>query len=193
MKAPATVKPPAGPALGLLEIASIARGVVVADAMVKRAAVDLLWSRPVSPGKHLVAVWGEVAEVDEAMGAGLLAAGDKLVDRLFLPQAHAQLGQVLPGERRAVTIGALAVVETATVAATVVAADAAAKAAEIELVEMRLAMGLGGKAFFTLTGELDQVEAARAAAEAAIDPTALIATELIPAPHDDLVRKGVVF
>ena len=39
------------PALGLLEITGIARGLVVADAMVKRARVELLRSHPIDPGK----------------------------------------------------------------------------------------------------------------------------------------------
>ena len=52
-----------GPAIGLLELQSIARGVTVADALVKRAAVQLVLNRPVSPGKHLVLCGGEVGDV----------------------------------------------------------------------------------------------------------------------------------
>src|SRR5882724_586296 len=71
-----------GPALGVLEIGSIARGVVVADAALKRAPAVLLSSRAVSGGKHLVMLEGGVAEVEEAMHAGALAAGDRLLDRV---------------------------------------------------------------------------------------------------------------
>jgi microcompartment protein CcmL/EutN len=39
-----------GPAIGLIEVQSIARGITVADAMVKRAQVQLVVNRPVSPG-----------------------------------------------------------------------------------------------------------------------------------------------
>ena len=82
---------PSLPALALLEIATLARGVVVADAVAKRAQVQLLLCEPVSPGKYLVLFAGGVAEVDESLGAGAQAAGEALVDRLFLPQAHEQL------------------------------------------------------------------------------------------------------
>jgi microcompartment protein CcmL/EutN len=74
-----------GPALGLVETSSVARGFVVADQMVKRAPVALVASRAVSPGKWLVLVTGEVADVEEAMAAGVDAAGHTLVDRLELP------------------------------------------------------------------------------------------------------------
>ena len=47
-----------GPSLGILELSLIARGLVVADAMMKRAEVELLATRPVSGGKHLVVVAG---------------------------------------------------------------------------------------------------------------------------------------
>ncbi len=78
-------------ALALLEVSSIARGVVVADAVAKRARIELLQCGPVSPGKYLVLFAGGVAEVDESLAAGAAAAGDSLLDRLFLPQAHEQL------------------------------------------------------------------------------------------------------
>jgi len=184
-----------GPALALVEVASIARGHRVADAMVKRAPVELLRVEPVSPGKLLVLVAGDVASVDEAFRAGLEVAGDAKLDALFLPNAHEQLPGAVRGEARAgdaaqrETIDALAVVETTTVAATILAADAAAKAARVRLIEMQLARGIGGKAFFVLTGALEEIEAAVEAALGAIDAAAVCGTEIIAAPHGDLVAR----
>jgi microcompartment protein CcmL/EutN len=181
-----------GPSLALIEVASIARGHRVADAMVKRAPVELLRCDPVSPGKLLVLVAGDVASVDEAYRAGLEIAGDATLDKLFLPQAHEQLPGALRGEARAgdaVGVGALGFVETKTVAATILAADAAAKAAVVRLIEMQLARGIGGKAYFVVTGALDEVEAAVEAAVGAVDASAVYATEIIAAPHADLVAR----
>jgi microcompartment protein CcmL/EutN len=178
----------AGPAIGLVETSSIARGLVVADAMVKKAPVALAFARPVTPGKHVVIVAGEVAEVDEAMAEGARLAAQTLIDRLFLPQAHAALLRALGGGRRASGLSALGIVETFSVAATLAAADAACKAAEVELAELRLADGLGGKAYFVVTSTLDLVEAALAAAARALEPGLLVTTELIAAPHPDLIE-----
>jgi len=50
----------------VLEISTIARGVVVADAALKRAPAVLLSSRAVSGGKHLVMLEGGVAEDEDA-------------------------------------------------------------------------------------------------------------------------------
>jgi microcompartment protein CcmL/EutN len=166
---------------------------VVADVMVKRAPIVLLRATPVSPGKFVVLVSGAVADVEEAFEAGTRAAEATLVDRLLLPQAHEQLSPAIAYERSAVAIEAVGVVETYSVASTVLAADAAAKAAAVVIVEMRLAVGLGGKGYFTLTGQLDQVEAALGAAIRVLDGALLVGTELIPAPHADLKARRLIF
>jgi len=94
------------------------------------------------------------------------------------------------GEARAsVAVGALGIVETATVAATILAADAAAKAAAVRLIEMQLARGIGGKAYFIVTGALDEVEAAVEAGVGVLDAAMVRATEIIAAPHEDLVAR----
>jgi len=182
-----------GPALGLIETCSIARGMVVCDSMVKRAAVDVLEAFTVSPGRFVILVAGEVAEVEESLAAGLTSAAEELLDQLFLPHPHLRL---LPAIRRlpvtpAPTIEAVAIYETTTIASTLLAADAALKAAEVELLEVRLATGIGGKAYFLLTGLLHEAQAALEAARAAIEAARTVKVELIPRPHPDFIRAVV--
>jgi microcompartment protein CcmL/EutN len=181
----------AGPALGLIETASVARGLVVVDAMVKRAPVTLVLQRTVSPGKHVVLVSGAVAEVEEAMRAGVEIAARALVDRLELAQVADGLLRALAREAPPPPeddTRALGIVETLSLAASLLAADAAAKAAAVEIVELRLGDGLGGKAYFVLAGEQADVEAGLFAAETAIAPALLVGRELIARPHVDLLQ-----
>jgi microcompartment protein CcmL/EutN len=189
---PPSPSPATGPALGLVELASVARGMVVADAMVKRALITLVQAHPVTPGKFVVVVAGGEEEVEQAMGVGLELAADTLVDRLYLPKADPQLapamgGTVQLGQLR--ELAALGIVETFSVAAAVLAGDRAVKAAEVRLVQLRLARGLGGRAFFVLTGELHQIEAAVEAGRSIIHDGMLLTTEIIPRPHSDLLRE----
>jgi microcompartment protein CcmL/EutN len=177
-------------ALALVELASIARGHRVADAMLKRAPVTLVRADAVSPGKFLVLVEGRVAAVEESFRAGADVAGDRIVDRLFLPQPHATLWPALAGGATAAAgVDSLGVIETTTVAAAVAAADAAVKAARVHITEMQLGRGIGGKAFFTVTGPLAEVEAAVEAALAVLDGERVHTTEIIAAPHADLAAK----
>jgi microcompartment protein CcmL/EutN len=187
---------PRGPALGVLEIATIARGVVVADAALKRAPAVLLSSRAVSGGKHLVMLEGGVAEVDEAMQAGGNAAGALLLDRVTLPAADPQVWPMLGapvtspdwhGDRGA---EAVAILETRTVCAAIAAADAACKLADVTVRDVRFAVDLAGKAYFTLTGTLDAIEAAAGAAGDAAGER-LVGREVIAQPSPDL--RGRLF
>lgn len=178
----------AGPALGLLELDSIARGYVVADAVLKRAPVTICLAEPASPGKYLLLFSGGVAEVEESFQAGVEAAGSALLDRLLLTQVDEGLVEALKGTpARAPKVGeSVAVVETQTVAATLLAADTALKRAEVTLARLQLARGVGGKGWFLLTGALHMVEAALEGVHGAVQAPLLLATELIQSPHPEL-------
>lgn len=187
-----------GPALGLLELSTIARGVVVADAALKRAPAVLLSSRTLSGGKHLVILEGGVAEVGEALEAGARAADQRLLDRCELALADSQVwpmlvegGVVAPADWAAdPDAEAVAIIETATVCAAIAAADAACKAADVVVRDVRLAVDLAGKAIFTLTGSLDSVDAAADAARAAAGDR-LVELERIAQPAPEL--RGRLF
>jgi microcompartment protein CcmL/EutN len=178
-----------GPALGVLELSSIARGVVVADAALKRAPALLVHSRAVSGGKHLVMLEGGVAEVNEAMAAGRLSAGTLLLAHVELAQADAQVWPMLgapvapPDWSSEPTAEAVAIIETTTVCAAIAGADAACKVAEVVVRDVRFAVDLAGKAYFTLTGSLDSVEAAAEAARALAGDGATIEVIAQPAPE----------
>lgn len=191
LRAPAQTIVAAGPALGLVEVQSIARGITVADAMVKRAQVALLLNRPVSPGKHLSLCTGEVADVEEAMEAGLARAGTALCDQLLLTQVHEEVLAVLQRTERQPLIedDSLGIIETFSAASTLLGADGACKAAEVRLFELRLCDGLGGKGFVVLVGTQDMVEAALGAAEKLLTPGLLLGTELIARPHPDMLAS----
>jgi microcompartment protein CcmL/EutN len=185
-----------GPALGVLEIGQIARGVVVADAALKRAPALLVHSRAVSGGKHLVILEGGVAEVEEAMAAGKRAAAEHLVAWVELQQAHDQVWPMLgapvapPDWNADPSAEAVAIVETRTVCAAIAAADAACKAAAVDVRDVRFAVDLAGKAYFTLTGDLDAIQASAAAADAAAGDHR-VGLEIIARPAPDL--RGRLF
>lgn len=185
-----------GPALGVLEIGTIARGVVAADAAMKRAPAVLLSSRAVSGGKHLVMLEGGVAEVEEAMAAGVLAAGPHLLDRVELAAADDQVWPMLgapvapPDWSADPEAEAVAIIETKTVCGAIAAADAACKAADVTVRDVRFAVDLAGKAYFTLTGALPAIQAAAEAAnEAAGDR--IVGLEVIAQPSPEL--RGRLF
>jgi microcompartment protein CcmL/EutN len=176
-----------GPALGLFELESLARGVVVADVLVKKAQVHLAIAEPTTPGKYLLVFSGPVAEVDEAFRAGEEAGGAMIIDRLFLPQVSPALVSMLEGATASSDLeDSLGIMELHTVAATLLAVDTALKRAQVKLTHLQLARGIGGKGWFTIAGAQHDVEAALEGAAAAVQPSLLVATEFVRRPHADL-------
>jgi microcompartment protein CcmL/EutN len=148
------------PAIALIELGSIAAGMFAADKMVKRSPVELLRAGTVQPGKYLILIGGGTAEVGESYREGMLAAPNEILDEVFLPDVHAQVVKALEGSRAFEKYNSLVVLETSLIAAILRASDAAVKGAQVELAEVRLGSGLGGRGFAVLTGDLTDVEAA---------------------------------
>jgi microcompartment protein CcmL/EutN len=178
-------------AIGVLELCSVARGVEVADAVLKEAHVEMLFATPVQPGKYVMLFTGAVADVRASANRGAALAASDLVDQLVIPQVHEQIVPMLKrkGGRINGTLDAIGVVETTTVAATIASADIALKTATVDLIDVRVANGLGGKSFFTLTGEVSDVRSSVAAGARSAQERGLLAREVvIPSPHPELVR-----
>lgn len=177
-------------AIGVLETSSVARGIEVADAVLKEAQVEMLFATPVHPGKYVMLYTGSVQDVRASTVRGAALAGGDLVDQLVIPQVHSQVVPMIKRTGRINgTLDAVGVVETNTVASTIASADVALKTATIDLVDIRLANGLGGKSFYVLTGEVSDVKSSVAAGAKVAQERGLLAREVvIPSPHRELVR-----
>jgi len=175
------------PALALLEFSSIAAGIQAADAMVKRAPIDVIKAGTVQPGKYLVLIGGLVADVEESLAAGREIGGAAAVDFVYLPQVHPQVVESIGGRRIPQVTDALGVIETTTVAAAIHAADAGIKGAEVQLVEVRLADGLGGKGIVLFSGLVADVEAAVEIGMGVLEgPELLVRQVVIPQLHPEM-------
>jgi microcompartment protein CcmL/EutN len=179
-------------AIGVVEVLSIPLGVLAGDRMLKTAQVGLLTAQTACAGKYIVAVGGEVAAVKSAVEAGREAAATALVDSVLIANVDPRVMAAMAGASDVGDVLAVGVVETFSLASAIRAADMAVKAARVELIEIRLGRGLGGKSFFVVTGEVAAGEAALQATEAGGGPEEegiLIAGKVvIPAPHRDMIR-----
>lgn len=177
------------PAIALIEFNNIADGITAGDAMVKKSPIAMLKIGTVSHGKFLVLIGGSTASVDEAYYEGLRVAGPSVIDSLLLPDVHPQVHAGLLGTKQDCHSESLGILETSSVAAVIRAADAAVKGAEVDIVEMRLADGYGGRGFVLFTGHIEEVQAAMEIGQSAIaDRQATLATRIIPALHPEMSR-----
>lgn len=177
-------------AIALVELNSIAQGITTCDEMLKVAPVTLMLAMTICPGKYITLVGGEVSAVTSSFRRGVETGTQFVVDSLLIPNIHEQVFPAVMGTGAAKAIRSLGVIETFSVASAIVAGDGAAKAAKIELLELRLAQGLAGKSFVTMTGDVSDVTAGVRAGVALIkDGGMLVRDVVIPRPHDDLKQR----
>jgi microcompartment protein CcmL/EutN len=178
--------------IGLIELTSIAAGFQACDAMLKAAGVDLMLSRSICSGKYIVMVRGDVAAVQASVEAGVAGARSSVIDSFVIPNLHESVFPAIAGAANVEELEALGVVESFSVAALIEGADAAVKAANVRLIEIRLAMALGGKAFVTLTGNVAAVDAAVDAASQVVGQKGMLVNKVvIPSPRRELLSEMI--
>ena len=178
--------------IGLIELSSIAGGMEAADAMLKAASVEMVLARTICSGKYMVLVRGDVAAVEAAVAAGSTAGGFSVIDSFIIPNVHESVFPALSGISKVETLEALGIIESFSVASLIEGADAAVKAANVKLIEVRLAMALGGKAFVTLTGTVAAVTAAVDAGARLIAKKGLLVNKVvIPQPRPELLSEMI--
>lgn len=175
-------------AIGLLELKNITRGILAADAMLKAANVEILMAQAMCPGKYVVMVAGDVGAVQSAVKTGTSVSGsENVVDEFVLSNLHDSVFPALSGCTEIKEVRSLGIIESYSVASAIIAADTAVKASNVELIEVRLARGMGGKAMVTLTGDVGAVTAAIRAGSNAIKDSGFLVDQLVlPAPHNAL-------
>lgn len=178
--------------LGLIELTSIASGFQTCDAMLKAANVDLVLARSICSGKYMVMVRGDVAAVEAAVSAGTSACRFSVIDSFVIPNLHESVFPAINGAAKVEALEALGIVESFSVASLIEGADAAVKAANVQLIEIRLAMALGGKAFVTLTGNVAAVQSAvEAGAQVVGQKGMLVNKVVIPHPRPELLNEMI--
>ncbi|MCQ2561023.1 MAG: BMC domain-containing protein [Clostridia bacterium] len=177
-------------AIGFIELNSIAKGIETADIVLKTAEVGLLFSKAGCPGKYYILFHGDVAAVQASVDTGVVTGGDHVIDSCVIPNIDEKVIKAINMTSLPEEMNAIGIMEFYSVTASVYGADAAVKAAEVELVDVRLGTGIGGKSFVILTGE---VAAVRAAVECGVNTKAaegmLISSVVIPSPHPELLES----
>ncbi len=191
-----------GPALAMIDIDDIPRGLLALDALAKEAWVDVLSAGTVQDGRYLILFGGQVEPVQRAYRRALDTAGPKVRDAVLLPWAEERIAPAivdgvvhLDDDHDKDTLG---VMQNNTSPTLLRAVDAALKGALVDLIQLRVADGLGGRAIATLWGRTHDVEAAIEVAEGATrsGETAGWSTSVVRNADDTLkraVRNGTRF
>jgi microcompartment protein CcmL/EutN len=180
--------------VGIIELSAIHKGFEVQDAVLKNANVDKLVARTICSGKYLVLVRGGVADVADALRVAKDTGAYAVISAIAVDNVDPAVLSAIVGATaiESAPPEAVLIVETFSVASAIKAADACVKEAAGQLLRVHLAMAIGGKAFFVMTGTIDDLKSARTRAlELLKDDGMLVGTSLIPSPHADVLREMI--
>ena len=174
-------------AIGVIELKNIPKGVEATDAALKSAGVEVVAAHPSCPGKYEIILTGSISNVTAAVSHVLSKFDGYVLDSSVMGRIDEQVISALFGTQKTERKGSLGLIETFSAATTIKAADLAVKTAKVEIFDLRVSRGMGGKGVVMLTGEIGDVAAAvEAGANYAATSGQLSSQSVIAAPHADL-------
>lgn len=176
----------------MIEFKSVAAGMTATDIMVKTSEVDIVEAQTVCPGKYIAIITGDLSAVKASVDTAMDMGGENGIDSFVLGNPDESIFPAILGttDVSADDVNALGVIETFDAAQIIVAADNAVKTSDVRLIEIRLARGMCGKSYVTLTGEVAAVKAAVDRAKEVVGRSGmLLDTTVIARPDRKFINK----
>ncbi len=176
--------------IGALEFTSISRGMYVADAIVKKADVEIIYFKTICPGKFLIIVAGDEGEVETSIDYGVSIAGKMLFDSFKVHAVSPAIIQGIRGKYESLgTQDAVGIVETRKVCTGIKALDIVLKSAAVTVIRIYLAFTIGGKLVFAVTGSVSSIEYGISEAKKVLSEGEIENIAIIPSPDKDIVEN----
>ena len=177
-------------AIGVIELKSIPKGVEAADAALKSAGIEMVSAHPSCPGKYEIVLTGSISNVTAAVSHVENRFDSYVIDSSVMGRIDEQVITALFGTGEGEKKGSLGLIETFSAASAIKAADIAVKTARVEIYDLRVSRGMGGKGIVMITGDVGDVTAAvEAGANYAKDVSMLSSYTVIAAPHKELWQQ----
>ena len=174
-------------AIGVIELKSIPKGVEAADAALKSSGIEMVSAHPSCPGKYEIILTGSISDVSVAIQHVNKRFDGYVIDSAVMGKIEEQVIQALVGTQVGERKGSLGLIETFSASSAIKAADIAVKTARVEIYDLRVSRGMGGKGVVMLTGDVGDVTAAvEAGANYAKELSTLSSFTVIAAPHSEL-------
>lgn len=173
--------------IGVIEIKNVPKGIEAADAALKSAGIEMVSSHPSCPGKYEIILTGSISNVTASINHVNQRFDGYVIDSSVMGRIDQQVITALFGTHTGTKSGSLGIIETYSAPTIIKAADIAVKTAKVEIYDLRVSRGLGGKGVVMITGEVGDVTAAvEAGAEYAKQTGQLSSTSVIASPHAHL-------
>lgn len=178
--------------LGMIEFKTVSSGVFAADKMVKSADIKMIEAQVVCPGKYIALFEGSLSAIQSAVDVVKTSCSQSMISTFVMGNPNPDLFPAIYGTTHVEKMQALGVLETYDGASAIVAADEAVKTAAVHLIELRIAKGMCGKSYFTLTGEIAAVEAAINRAKQSASESGMYLDSQVIAQVDPQISKSLL-
>ena len=173
--------------IGVIELKNIPKGVEAADAALKSAGVEMVSAHPSCPGKYEIILTGSISNVTASVEHVLEKFEGYVIDSSIMGRIDEQVIAALFGMQKTEKKGSLGLIETFSAATTIKAADIAVKTSRVDIYDLRVSRGMGGKGVVMLVGEIGDVTAAVEAGSAYAKTSGQLSSySVIAAPHEEL-------
>lgn len=173
--------------IGVIELKCIPKGVEAADAALKSAGIEMVSAHPSCPGKYEIILTGSISNVTAAIDHVKERFEGYVIDSSVMGRIDEQVISALFSTNTARKEGSLGLIETYSAPSAIKAADIAVKTARVEIFDLRVSRGMGGKGIIMITGEVGDVSAAVAAADEYASSLGMLSgSSVIAAPHEEL-------
>lgn len=177
-------------AIGVIELKSIPKGVEAADSALKSSGIEMVSAHPSCPGKYEIVLTGSISDVTVAVEHVANKFEGYVIDSSVMGRIDEQVIKALFGTQAGEREGSLGLIETFSAASAIKAADIAVKTARVEVYDLRVSRGMGGKGVVMITGDVGDVTAAvEAGANYAKSVSTLSSFTVIPSPHKELWKQ----
>ncbi|WP_098747737.1 BMC domain-containing protein [Paenibacillus sp. EZ-K15] len=175
-------------AIGVVEMRSISKGYETADQMLKTSPVEVHHMKPICPGKFLIVMSGDTADVQAAMETARAEAGEFRISDFELYGVHPDIIDGLKRHSSSQPVDALGIVETATVSSGIFSLNEALKQCDIHVKKMNLGMAIGGKFLAVFTGSVSDVEQGMNVFVSSMDPKRIIHYTVLRSPSEEIIQ-----
>lgn len=173
--------------VGVVELKSIAKGVEACDDALKSAGIKLVTAHTACPGKYEIVLTGELADVQTAVDRIKAGYESNIIDAVMLGRIDESVVYALLGTGTTERKGAIGIIETFSAASAVKAADTAVKTSDVEIYDLRISRGQGGKGVVIIVGQVSDVTAAVEAGSRYAESQGLLhGTSVLANPHPDV-------
>lgn len=175
-------------AIGIVELRSISKGYETADLMLKTSSVAVHHMKPICPGKFLIIMSGDTADVQAAMETAKTEANEFRIGDFELHGVHPEIVEGLKHRYASQPVDALGIMETATVSSGMYALNEALKQCDIHVKKMNLGMAIGGKFLAVITGSVSDVEQGMKVFVSSMDQKRIIHHTVLRSPSEEIQK-----